>query len=87
MKKISAFFILILACISLKAQDAESLFKAAVEKIKGFDNIEIQFEYSMINSEAGINQTLNGSGFLKGEIRHNGTAHHLRRCNIMDIRL
>ena len=67
MKKISAFLILILACISLKAQDAESLFKAAVEKIKGFDNIEIQFEYSMINSEAGINQTLNGSGFLKGD--------------------
>ena len=67
MKKISAFFILILACISLKAQDAESLFKAAVEKIKGFDNIEIQFEYSMINTEADINQTLNGSGFLKGD--------------------
>lgn len=67
MKKISAFLILILACISLNAQDAESLFKAAVEKIKGFDNIEIQFEYSMINSEAGINQTLNGSGFLKGD--------------------
>ena len=43
MKKISAFFILILACISLNAQDAESLFKAAVEKIKGFDNIEIHF--------------------------------------------
>ena len=67
MKKISAFLILILACISLKAQDAESLFKAAVEKIKGFDNIEIQFEYSMINTEADINQTLNGSGFLKGD--------------------
>ncbi|MGN0032504.1 MAG: outer membrane lipoprotein carrier protein LolA [Candidatus Limimorpha sp.] len=67
MKKTAALLLIFLVSLTIKAQDAESLFRAAVEKIKGYDNIEIQFEYSMINPEAGINETLDGSGFLKGE--------------------
>ena len=52
---------------NVKAQDAETLFKAAVEKLKSYDNIEIEFDYSMINTEAGIYETMQGSGFLQGD--------------------
>lgn len=52
---------------NLKAQDAESVFKAAVEKLKSYDNIEIEFDYNMINTEAGIYETMRGSGYLQGD--------------------
>ena len=52
---------------NLKAQDAESVFKAAVEKLKSYDNIEIAFDYNMINTEAGIYETMQGSGYLQGD--------------------
>lgn len=50
---------------NLKAQDAETMFKAAVDKLQSYDNIEIAFDYSMINTEAGIYETMEGSGFLQ----------------------
>ena len=65
------YFLLILSILALtfnlKAQDAETMFKAAVDKLKSYDNIEIAFDYSMINTEAGINETMEGSGFLQGK--------------------
>ena len=64
------YFLLVLSIIALafnaKAQDAETMFKAAVEKLKSYDNIEIEFDYNMINTEAGIYETMQGSGFLQG---------------------
>ncbi len=63
-------FLLILSVLALaanlKAQDAETLFKAAIDKLKSYDNIEIAFNYSMINTEAGIYETMEGEGFLQG---------------------
>ena len=65
------YFLLILSVLALtfnlKAQDAESVFKAAVEKLKSYDNIEINFDYNMINTEAGIFETMEGSGVLQGD--------------------
>ena len=65
------YFLLILSIIALafnaKAQDAETMFKAAVEKLRSYDNIEIEFDYNMINTEAGIYETMQGSGFLQGD--------------------
>ena len=52
---------------NLKAQDAEMVFKSVVDKLKTYDNIEIAFDYNMINTEAGIYETMDGVGFLKGK--------------------
>lgn len=53
--------------VGLKAQDAEQVFKSAVDKLKAYNNIEIAFDYKMINAEAGINETMTGSGFMQGD--------------------
>lgn len=64
-------FLLILSILALafnlNAQDAVTVFKAAVEKLKSYDNIEIAFDYNMINTEAGIYETMQGEGFLQGD--------------------
>jgi outer membrane lipoprotein-sorting protein len=53
--------------LAAKAQNAETMFKSAVDKLKKYDNIEIAFDYNMINTEAGIFETMDGAGFLQGE--------------------
>lgn len=49
------------------AQDAEQVFKAAVDKLKSYDNIEIAFDYQMINTAAGIDELMTGTGHLQGD--------------------
>jgi len=49
------------------AQNAEQVFKAAVDKLKAYNNIEIAFDYQMINKEADINELMTGTGFLQGD--------------------
>jgi Outer membrane lipoprotein-sorting protein len=67
MKKCILLIISIIALsFSLKAQDAESIFREAVDKLKSYDNIEIAFDYNMINTEAGIYETMEGIGYLQG---------------------
>ena len=51
----------------IKAQNAETLFKNAVDKLKSYNNIEIAFDYNMINTEAGIYETMDGAGVLQGD--------------------
>ena len=68
MKKHILLIISILALtFGAKAQYAETTFKAAVDKLKSYDNIEINFDYNMINTEAGIFETMEGSGVLQGD--------------------
>ena len=68
MKKHILLIISILAlAFGAKAQYAETTFKAAVDKLKSYDNIEINFDYNMINTEAGIFETMEGSGVLQGD--------------------
>lgn len=67
MKKCILLIISIIALsFSLKAQDAESIFREAVDKLKSYDNIEIAFDYNMINTEVGIYETMEGIGYLQG---------------------
>lgn len=67
MKKHLLLIIIALMALATKAQNAETMFKSAVDKLKKYDNIEIAFDYNMINTEAGIFETMDGAGFLQGE--------------------
>lgn len=67
MKKHFLLIIIALMALAAKAQNAETMFKSAVDKLKKYDNIEIAFDYNMINTEAGIFETMDGAGFLQGE--------------------
>ena len=67
MKKHFLLIIIALMALGVKAQNAETMFKSAVDKLKSYDNIEIEFDYNMINMEAGIYETMDGAGFLQGE--------------------
>ena len=42
------------------------MFRSAVDKLKAYDNIEIEFDYNMINTEAGIYETMSGYGIMQG---------------------
>lgn len=67
MKKHLLLIIIALMALAAKAQNAETMFKSAVDKLKKYDNIEIAFDYNMINTEAGIYETMDGACFLQGE--------------------
>ena len=67
MKKYFLLIIIALMAFAAKAQNAEATFKSAVDKLKSYDNIEIAFDYNMINTEAGIFETMDGAGFLHGD--------------------
>ena len=67
MKKYFLLIIIALMAFAAKAQNAEATFKSAVDKLKTYDNIEIAFDYNMINTEAGIFETMEGAGFLQGD--------------------
>lgn len=68
MKKHILLTISLLALLfNANAQKAESIFKSAVDKLKSYDNIEIVFDYNMINTEAGIYETMEGFGVLQGD--------------------
>ena len=65
-KHILLIFSLLSLSFCLNAQNAEETFKAVVDKLKAYDNIEIAFDYNMINTEAGIYETMEGAGFMQG---------------------
>lgn len=65
-KHILLTIILLALSFSSMAQDAVTLFRSAVDKLKTYDNIEIEFDYNMINTEAGIYETMTGYGIMQG---------------------
>lgn len=68
MRKIILLIISILTLnFCTKAQDAEQIFKSAVDKLKTYKTIEIAFDYQMRNEEAGIDETMTGTGFMQGD--------------------
>ena len=46
-KHILLIFSIIALALNAMAQDAETVFKSAVVKLKSYDNIEITFDYNM----------------------------------------
>lgn len=67
MKKIILTFLIIINTICLYAQSADEFFKTVLDKTKSYDDISIIFNYKMINEEAGINESMNGYGSIKGD--------------------
>lgn len=63
------------------AQNAEQVFKAAVDKLKAYDNIEIAFDYRMINTTAGIDELMTGTGHLQGDSYKLNIAGQEMICN------
>ncbi|MCQ2317454.1 MAG: outer membrane lipoprotein carrier protein LolA [Bacteroidales bacterium] len=63
------------------AQNAEQVFKAAVDKLKAYDNIEIAFDYQMINTTAGIDELMTGTGHLQGDSYKLNIAGQEMICN------
>jgi len=62
MKKHILLIINILAiAFNANAQTAETILKAAVDKLKSYENFGIEFDYNMINAEAGIYETMDSN--------------------------
>ena len=70
MKKLLVLFLLMCSANAIHAQDAEkakALLDDVYTKIKGYDNIYVDFKYVLNNAEAGINQETRGDVTLKGD--------------------
>lgn len=69
MKKIT-LFLFMAATMVLSAQDsakANALLDEVYQKVKSYNNIQIDFKYTLENAEAGINQETRGEVSLEGE--------------------
>lgn len=79
------YLMLIISILALAtntfAQNAEQVFKAAVDKLKAYDNIEIAFDYRMINTTAGIDELMTGTGHLQGDSYKLNIAGQEMICN------
>ncbi|NAS13048.1 LolA family protein [Poritiphilus flavus] len=70
MKKILLFTGMMLAVFTASAQNSEkakALLDEVYNKVKGYENIEIDFKYELHNSEANINQETRGDVTLQGD--------------------
>lgn len=67
MKKFIQITFILLICFSVQAQDkkAKSLLDQVTAKVKSYDNIVIDFKYSLNNSKENINQDSKGNVTLK----------------------
>ena len=70
MKKCLAVFALLLFSYSIKAQDkkAKNLLDQVTAKIKTYENIVIDFKYTLNNSKENINQESKGNVTMKGNL-------------------
>ena len=56
--------------VSAQHKEANAILKELSEKTNSFDNIKISFAYKMLNEEAGINETTNGTLLVSGNKYH-----------------
>ncbi|WP_140487963.1 LolA family protein [Flavobacterium sp. GSA192] len=68
MKKFIQIAFILLICFSAEAQDkkAKTLLDQVTAKVKSYNNIVIDFKYSLNNSKENINQDSKGNVTLKG---------------------
>ena len=72
MKRIS--FLILLICLiqgHLTAQEgakAKALLDEVYNKVKGYDNIVVDFKFDLYNSEADVSQETRGNVTLKGDM-------------------
>lgn len=72
MKKIILISILFLSLFNTQAQDkkAKDLLDEVTAKVKSYENIAIDFKYSLQNAKENINQDSKGNVILKGNLYH-----------------
>lgn len=59
---------LILLFVTATAQqDADALLKKVIDKTKAYNSIKVDFEYRMLNEDAGIDEMKEGVVFIKGD--------------------
>lgn len=70
MNKIIHFLIISVFSFSIQAQDkkAKELLDAVTAKVKSYDNIVIDFKYTLNNAKENINQDSKGNVTLKGNM-------------------
>lgn len=67
MKKLSIILIALFITSFAQAQDAKKLLKEVSDKVKGYDNIAIDFKYNLNNSKENVNQDTRGDVTLQGD--------------------
>lgn len=70
MKNIMILVLLMFASVGSYSQDAakaKALLDEVYNKVKGYDNIEVNFKYSLENKEANINQETRGDVTMEGD--------------------
>ena len=67
MKKLLVFAIAILTAGLVNAQDAKSLLNEVSSKVKSYDNIQIDFKYSLNNAKENVSQDARGDVTIKGD--------------------
>ncbi len=48
-------------------RNADELLKAVIDKTNDYETLEVEFTYTMVNSQAGINEVKEGKVFVKGD--------------------
>lgn len=70
MKKLITFLMLMGALVNVEAQDkkAKELLDEVTAKVKTYNNISIDFKYSLNNPKENVNQDSKGSVVLQGDL-------------------
>jgi outer membrane lipoprotein-sorting protein len=66
-KVLTIFSLTLISFFSLQAQNAKSLLDEVSNKVKSYDNILIDFKYSLSNTKENVKQDTRGNVTLKGE--------------------
>ncbi|MFT5078284.1 MAG: outer membrane lipoprotein-sorting protein [Planctomycetota bacterium] len=66
MKKTIVLFVGILCVSFAQAQDMKSLLNDVSQKVKSYENIEIEFKYNLSNDKENVNQDTRGNVTLSG---------------------
>jgi outer membrane lipoprotein-sorting protein len=66
-KLASLFSLMLISLITVQAQDAKTLLDEVSTKVKSYDNILINFDYTLNNAKEQVKQDTRGNITLKGE--------------------
>ena len=61
------FGMLVFSAINIQAQDAKTLLDEVSNKVKSYENIIIDFKYSLVNTKENVKQDTRGDITLQGE--------------------
>ncbi len=67
MKKLIVLFVSVLCVSFAQAQDMKSLLNEVSQKVRSYDNVEIEFKYNLSNDKEGVNQDTKGNVTLSGD--------------------